>query len=220
MKRHQAGGDIGGGEKRRRYPIVDKSLQYKFLSLVFIYGMVIVLFLGIALFVPDMLDVVNEDLSLELRAGAAERMLTLHFRVWPAVLALVCLLAIHSFRIFHRIAGPLFRFRLAYSRVGDGDLGFRLRLRKKDYLHGEETAFNKMMDALQERLVSVSECLDKGLVSMEELEKALPKGGSNSEERRLLSEHKNILEAMAREMRYFHLRDNEDKGEEQGMSAP
>ncbi|MBW1998762.1 MAG: hypothetical protein JRJ29_12455 [Deltaproteobacteria bacterium] len=212
---------MGGRKRRRLYPIVDKSLQYKFLALVFVYGMIIVLFIGVVLFVPDILDIMNEDLSLELRAKAADRMLALHFRIWPAVLALVCLLAIHSFRVFLRIAGPLYRFKQAFASVGEGDLGFRLKLRKKDYLHEEEKAFNKMLDGLQERLEMLSECLRKGMVSIEALEKTLTKKNLDSEEKRLLLEHGNSLKAMAGEMMRFQLnKSSESDEEERATGAP
>ncbi|MBW2063597.1 MAG: hypothetical protein JRJ03_01570 [Deltaproteobacteria bacterium] len=204
-----------GRKRRRLYPIVDKSLQYKFLALVFVYGMIIVFFIGIVLFVPDILDIMNEDLSLELRAKAADRMLALHFRVWPAVLALVCLLAIHSFRIFLRIAGPLYRFKQAFASVGEGDLGFRLKLRKKDYLHEEEKAFNRMLDGLQERLEMLSQCLGKGMASIEALEKTLTKENLGSEEKQLLLEHRNRLKAMAEEIGRFQLNKSGERGEEE-----
>lgn len=202
-----------GKKKRRHYPLVDRSLQYKFLALVFVYGIIIVLFIGVTLFVPDILDIVNEELSLELRARAADRMLSLHFRVWPAVLALVCLLAVHSFRTFLKIAGPLYRFKLAYARLGEGDLGFRLRLRERDYLHAEETEFNRMMDGLQGHLESLSQCLDRSLVSMRALEKSLARTDPGSEEQRALLEHRSSLEAMAGEMSRFRFKEREDKEE-------
>ena len=96
-----------------------------------------------------------------MRAAAADRLLTLHSRVWPAIVAMVCVLGIHSVRIFHRLIGPLYRFRWAFSKIGNGDLNFRVKIRKSDYLHREEEALNQMIEGLSERCelhLEVNEC--------------------------------------------------------------
>ncbi len=124
--------------RRRQYPIVDRSLQYRFLAMILIYSMTIMIFLAVSLFVPDIIKLRDEGLSFEVRAVAADRILTLHARVWPAVIALICIIGVHSFRVFHRFVGPLYRFRWAFEKVRNGDLGFQVKLGKKDYLRQEE----------------------------------------------------------------------------------
>ncbi|UCF55937.1 MAG: hypothetical protein JSW15_07415, partial [Deltaproteobacteria bacterium] len=96
-------------DPRRRTYIVNKSLQYRFMAMLLIYGFAIVVFLAIFLFVPDIMKLMDENLSLEARGLAADKILTLHARVWPAVIVLICVLVLHSFRAFHRLAGPLYR---------------------------------------------------------------------------------------------------------------
>ena len=81
--------------RRKQYSIVDRSLQYRVLAIILVYSLVIVLFLAVCLFIPDILAMSNPDLSLEIRAAAADRLLTLHSRVWPASVAMVCVLGIH-----------------------------------------------------------------------------------------------------------------------------
>ena len=132
--------------KRRDYSLINKSHQYRFLAIILIYNLVIVGFLGIALFVPDILQMQDASLSLDVRAAAADKILKMHSRIWPAIIALVCLIGIHSFRVFHRFIGPLYRFTKAFEKVGSGELNFRLTLRKKDFLHQEAGEFNKMID--------------------------------------------------------------------------
>ncbi len=124
--------------RRRQYPIVDRSLQYRFLAMILIYSMTIMIFLAVSLFVPDIIKLRDEGLSFEVRAVAADRILTLHARVWLAVIALICIIGVHSFRVFHRFVGPLYRFRWAFEKVRNGDLGFQVKLGKKDYLRQEE----------------------------------------------------------------------------------
>lgn len=135
-------------QRRKTYAWVDRSHQYRFLALVIAYNFAIVIFLGISLFLPDFLQLEDQGMDLETQALAAERILYMHSRVWPALIALICLFGLHSFRFFHRFVGPLFRFRWAFDQIRTGNLNFRVKLRKKDYLRKEETCFNDMMEVL------------------------------------------------------------------------
>ena len=190
--------------RRRRYPIVDRSLQYRFLAHVLIYCAVVVIFLGVALFVPDILDIMNDELGMEVRAHAAERMLTLHYRVWPAVAALLCLFGLHSMRIFNRLVGPLYRFRMVFEQVGKGSMGARIMLRKKDYLHREEEAFNDMMEVIQLKWRDFQYELRNGLESLEELERSITEvAGLREKDLVLLRTHRDHLESLSEQARYF-----------------
>ena len=199
--------------RRRLYAIVDPSLQYRFLALVLIYGMAIVVFLGICLFVPDILAMNNTDLSLEVRAAAAQRMLGLHSRVWPAIIALVCLVGIHSVRIFHRLIGPLYRFRWAFLKISKGDLGFQVNLRKKDYLHREEAALNQMMEVFAEKWGVMRIAALDALKSLDALEQALTEvNGWGDKDQQILQKHRRHLEVLVDHARYFRLKEEESPG--------
>ena len=145
--------------RRRMFPVVDRSLQYRLLALMLIYGFVLMAFMMLSFFVPDVLQMEEETRSIEVRAAVAERILQQHARVWPAALALICLIGLHSFREFHRLIGPLFRFRWAFDQVKGGNLAFRVRLRKGDHLHREEILFNEMLEALNVRLKDIASTL-------------------------------------------------------------
>ncbi|MGD8387699.1 MAG: hypothetical protein PVG49_11205 [Desulfobacteraceae bacterium] len=145
--------------RRRMFPVVDRSLQYRLLAIMLIYGSVLVTFLMLCFFVPDVIRMEEETRSMEERAVAADRILHQHARVWPAALALICLIGLHSFREFHRLIGPLFRFRWAFDQVKNGNLAFRVRLRRGDHLHKEETLFNEMLDSLSCRLNEITTTL-------------------------------------------------------------
>ena len=202
--------------RRQLFSLIDPSLQYKFLALVLLYGMAVVVFLGMTLFVPDILDMMNENLSLEVRAAAAGRVLGLHSWVWPAIIALVCLLGIHSVWIFHRFIGPLYRFRSAFAEMSRGRLDFRVRLRKRDYLHREEVAINEMMEVFAEKWESVRVSSLDALKSLGALEQVISRASDWADrERQLLKDHREQLEAIANNARYFHLTEKEKA--EQGM---
>jgi hypothetical protein len=197
--------------RRRPYFIVDRSLQYRLLAMVIIYAAAIVVFLGICLFVPDILDMLNEDLRLEVRAAAAERILNIHARVWPAIIALVCLFGIHSIRISNRLFGPLYRLRWAFENIRKGDLSFRVSLRKGDYLHREEAAVNDMITLLAKKWQTVETTALEALRSLDTLERAgADLSGSRDGKERMLKEHRGHLELLAQCVGYFRLKEKVD----------
>ena len=160
-------------EQRRKTYLVNRSLQYRFLAMIIIYGLIIVLFLAVTLFVPDIVRLQDEGLSLNERAIAADKILTLHGRVWPAVIAIVCILAIHSFRSFHRLFGPLYRFRAIFEQVGTGDLTIRVKIRETDFLHQEEDALKWMVETLAEKMNQMQQASADALKSLGRLEQTV-----------------------------------------------
>ena len=204
-----------GKTRRRQYSIIDRSLQYKVLAIIVTYSMVIVLFLAVCLFVPDILAITNESLTLEMRAAAAEKLLTLHSRVWPAIIAMVCVLGVHSVRIFHRLIGPLYRFRWAFDKISEGDLNFRVQIRKSDYLHREEAALNKMIEALAEKCESVQQAGLKAVNSLSALEQstAATGGGQDGMKQLLLEHHQNLKDLVDR-LEFYRLEAEKEVGQE------
>jgi len=158
-------------KRRRRTYIVDESLQYRFLAILFIYCFIITIFILSFLFVPEFIKLNDQSLSLEVRAVAADRILMLHSRVWPAFISLIVILGLHSILLFHRIVGPLYRFRLAFEQIRQGNVSFRVKLRKKDYLHDEEEAFNNMIEGIAAKFKVIKTTSLDSLNSLYDLEK-------------------------------------------------
>ena len=203
--------------RRKQYSIVDRSLQYRVLAIILVYSLVIVLFLAVCLFIPDILAMSNQDLSLEIRAAAADRLLTLHSRVWPAIVAMVCVLGIHSVRIFHRLIGPLYRFRWAFSKIGNGDLSFRVKIRKSDYLHREEEALNQMIEGLSERCESLQQAGLRVQESLSAIEQTTSQiSGGQDSDKQLFQEHHQHLAGLLKEVQRFRLSDEDEVEEETG----
>ena len=205
--------------RRQKYSIVDRSLQYKVLAIIISYSLVIILFLAICLFVPDILSMSNKELSWEIRAAAAERLLTLHSRVWPAIIAMVCVLGLHSVRIFHRLIGPLYRFRWAFAKIGEGDLSFRVQIRKNDYLQREKKTLNEMMDALANQCETMQQAGSRAFDSLVALEQGSNNsGGGNNPDQQLLKNHRKYLEELLDKVNYFRV-SPEEKGEQEDKST-
>lgn len=202
--------------KRRRFPVVNRSLQYRFLAIIIVYSFVIVLFLAAFMFVPDIIRLQDQSLAFHARAAAADKMLTLHARVWPAILLVICLVALHSFRFFHRLIGPLYRFRQVYEQVRNGDLNLRVKIRKKDYLHEDEAALNHMLETLSGKWRNMQQTTEDALRSLDALEQTGTNANNWKESREdLLRVHRHHLETLAETSRYFTVQKEEQgNGEE------
>lgn len=192
--------------KRRLFPVVDRSHQYRFLALILIYNMIIVAFLVAALFVPDFIQLHDKNLSLESRAFVADKILTTHTRIWPAIMALICVIGLHSFRTFHRFFGALYRFHWAFQQIRNGNLSFRVNLRKKDYLQNEKDTLNEMIEMLAEKIMGVQRAGQQALQSLDELGQKINKEGdwskTNKEFMRL---HRQHLDTLMDTTQYFRL---------------
>jgi len=192
---------------RRRCYIVNKLLQYRILATILIYGFIAVAFFSVYFFVPEIMSLQDESLSFEVRVAAADRILTFHSRIWPAAIALICLLGFHSILFFHRLVGPLYRFHWAFEKVRNGDLSFRVKIRRKDYLHKEEGWLNEMLDTLAGRLESIQLASLDTLKSFGELEQKV--SGRTETDKELFHVHRQHLDTLMDAVRYFRLQTGE-----------
>ena len=152
----------------------------------------------------------DQSLSLETRSSAASRVIARHSWVWPAVLSLIIVLALHSFRALHKVLGPLYRFRWAFEQLGTGNLLSRVNTRKKDYLHTEEEALNKMLELLSGKLGRVKEVTEEAFKSIGELEHAANTGNEWSKTQiDLLRAHREHLERLATVVQFFQLEEEQ-----------
>ncbi len=209
---------MGKKIKRQKFPLLNKSIQYKFLAIVIIYGTIIAISMATALFLPDIIAMNNENLSQELRTAAAQRTIAFHTRVWPSLITIVCIFALHSFRVLLRIFGPLYRFRVTFSEISKGNIALRVKLRKKDYLMEEAEKINEMLEVFKEKWGNVQSYGQEALESLSALEQTAQKGSEGMEDyQKLLEEHRTILEEVMSQTRYFKL---SDEVKEQQAAAP
>ena len=139
---------------RRRRILVDR-LQYRLLAINLFYFLVILLILAAFLFTPLVLQLRNGILSAAEQQEVASQFLTLHKRIWPALLITFGLLSLHSVLVSHRIAGPLYQFRRLLTALRDGDLTVRATLRSNDYLRKEEAIINEMIEAFRAKIKNI-----------------------------------------------------------------
>jgi len=189
--------------KHRRYHIVNKSLQYRFLITILIYGFITVAFLSVYIFVPEIMKLQDQSVSFEARAAAADRILVFHSRIWPAAIALICFLGLHSIIFFHRVVGPLYRFRLTFEQVRSGDLSSRVKIRRKDYLHQDEEVLNEMIEMLAGKLETIQLASLDALKSLGELEQKVT--GRTETDKEFFQAHRQHLDTLMDAVRYFQL---------------
>jgi nitrogen fixation/metabolism regulation signal transduction histidine kinase len=162
--------------------------------------------MAIFLFVPDMIQIYDHTLSLEVRAATADRILSIHSRIWPAIIALVCVIGLHSFRIFHRFVGPLYRITCAFGQLKEGDLSFRVKLREGDYLHEEAKAFNDMLEKLSGKISGIKSAGLGASKSLDELENRMNETGSLKDiDKGLLLDLRKQLDTLNETSDYFVL---------------
>jgi len=193
-------------DPRRVSRMVNKSLQYRFLAMILIYSASLVIFLALALFVPDIVQMGDQSTTLDLRAAAADRLLAKHAWVWPGAMALILIISIHSFRSFWRVAGPLYRFHAVFDQVRSGDLRYPIRIRTRDFLHSEAKTLNEMLKILIEKLGGIQQTGTDALKSLKDLENHVT-GGSNRNDthQALLDAHRRHLEGLVETARYFQV---------------
>lgn len=125
------------------------------LSQVIAYSLIIFVLLAIPVFRPLMQALDNPTLSWQERAVVANDLLSLHARFWPWALAaslVVLIHCIHSLRLMHRVAGPLYRLKHVFPQIANGNLCIKTTLREGDYLTQEADLVNQMTAQLQTKI--------------------------------------------------------------------
>jgi len=191
----------------RRYTrLVNRSLQYRFLATILIYSTILVLFLALVIFVPDIVQMADQNRNLDLRADAADRLLSKHIWVWPGAFVIILIISFHSFRSFFRVAGPLNRFHAVLDRVARGDVSCSMKIRAKDYLGQEAETLNEMLRVLVEKLGGIQQTGEDALESLKELEShAIREFNEDDTYQVLFDVHRQHLERLMKTAQYFHL---------------
>jgi len=113
---------------------------------------------GIAFLTPHVLSTLNlmPALSLEERATGMQQLFFFAQTMWPALIALVLAAAAVSMYTSHRVAGPLYRLQQDAIRWKQGDLSFRIRLRK-----GDEEMLQELAELLNQALMNLEKSLQE-----------------------------------------------------------
>ena len=147
------------GYRRRRYLV--GRLQYKLLAFTMVYVAVTVLSIASVVIAPMLLTGSASEPGDPTVVERARGAIYLHENVWPVLLPVLLLIAVHSVLISHRIAGPLVRLRAVMRAAGAGDLAVRAHLRPRDYLWDEARVLNEMLAGLGSGIRRVEERVER-----------------------------------------------------------
>jgi len=181
--------------KRRR--ILIESYQYRLLFINLLYFCTILLIFAAALFLPLILQLRKGSTSVIEQGELAGQFLALHARVWPAMLVVFVLLALHSILVSHKIAGPLYRFRKVFGAVARGDLSVRANLRKGDYLGKESESLNEMIASLRAKIESIQSHHVETQTVLTALKQSIERGSIEDMQRQLEDLHVQMEELNA-----------------------
>jgi len=132
---------------RRKTRLADRRFQF---GLAWRMLLVFLLFFaaGILLvFAPSIIGLLTGADLAELKP-AAEELLILHQRIWPAVLFVLVGIFLYTLVFSHRIAGPIKRINKAIEMMLRGEYPKNITLRKGD--HFQETA--KLLERLSQQI--------------------------------------------------------------------
>ena len=142
---------------RRRHFIINKDLQFSLLTISIFYLLLFLVVIGSILFIPVMIELDRVDYDSDQAVQAASKILYLHSKFWPAVIMALIVIALHSIRTSHKIAGPLYRFARLFESMKEGNLPKKVTLRKGDYLLNEVGLINEMLESLQIRVQEIKD---------------------------------------------------------------
>jgi methyl-accepting chemotaxis protein len=142
---------------RRRHFIINKDLQFSLLTISIFYLLLFLVVIGSILFIPVMIELDQVDYASDQAVQAASKIMYLHSKFWPAVVFALILIALHSIRTSHKIAGPLYRFDRLFESMKEGNLSSKITLRKGDYLINEMDNINEMLESLQIRVQEIKD---------------------------------------------------------------
>jgi hypothetical protein len=119
------------------------------------YIVVFVVVFGATLFVPLMLALDRGDMTSDAVLRVAEQLLYVHDHFWPAALVSLIAIGLHSVRVSHKIAGPLYRFTHLFRAITAGRLPKPACLRRGDYLGPEMDVINAMTTSLRGKVTDI-----------------------------------------------------------------
>jgi methyl-accepting chemotaxis protein len=157
---------------KSRIFIVDPEFQYGLIRKIAIIGVLIILMsLSFMATVQQLYGDVQIAVAQPNPFAVSENISTLPEQIsifkllWPVLL--ICLIVtlaiifIFGLIISHRMAGPIFRMRFVIEQMAHGDLGNKIRLRKKDDFKSLAATINNLNKSWQMQIKEIKELCQK-----------------------------------------------------------
>lgn len=128
---------------QRKTVLVKRSLQLKYIGMVFLSVLVASMIVGGDVYYSLMRVMLTECPSVTDRIAQFNTVLLVKVALYLALMLLI------SLYVSHRFAGPIYRFEKSCQSLSGGDLTHRVSLRTGDELMELQEEFNDMAAALQ-----------------------------------------------------------------------
>ena len=189
---------------RRRKFIVNRELQISLLRNSFLYVLLFVAVIGVVFFVPVLAELTESESASERTLQVGNQIRYLYTYFWPAVILAMILIFLHSVRASHKVAGPLYRFKLVLEALKEGEISPPISIRKGDYLQQEADLINQVLESLRQNVEGLQQSQVQLNQALSEYRRELGQNLSTEEEERVrdLTEKATLL---ADRLRYFKL---------------
>ncbi len=189
---------------KRRHLIVDR-FQYRLIAISVVhFGLVLLIFL-VAMLLPLMLRLDDPSATFFEKQQVADVLLFFNEQLWLPLAAVFMLLTVHSLFVSHRIAGPLYRFKIVFKAMAQGDLAIRANIRKHDYLHPHARSLNEMIEALESKVRGLADQALRLKEDAAQLKDAV-NSGTKAETQKALQRVESQLDALKGQLAYFTIK--------------
>lgn len=189
---------------RRRKYIVNRDLQVSLLRNSFLYVLLFVAVIGVVFFVPLLAELTETGSAGERTVQVGNQIRYLYTYFWPAVILAMILIFLHSVRASHKVAGPLYRFKLVLEALKEGEVSSPISIRKGDYLHSEADLINQVLESLRQNLEGLQQSQEQLNQALSEYRRELGQNLSAEEEERVRALAQKA-DQLADRLRYFKL---------------
>jgi|Deesub1362B_J571_1020462.scaffolds.fasta_scaffold00082_50 methyl-accepting chemotaxis protein len=183
---------------RRRNYFIKKDLQgrYMFIFFVVIIAGIITFAIVFGLLSSDALTILYEQSKVRVDDTPVALLKQLIKAHWLVLISVGVAVVIFSMFLTHRVAGPIYRFERTVDDLIEGNLNFRVRIRKKD--EGKELAdkFNNLITTYADVLNETKELSDK-------IEKALGEALKTPQRDELLKEVMEVNRHLREKLEFF-----------------
>ena len=153
---------------QRKTVLVKRSLQLKYIGMVFLSVLVASMIVGGDVYYSLMRVMLTECPSVTDRVVQFNTVLLVKIALYLGLMLLI------SLYVSHRFAGPIFRFEKSCQSLSSGDLTHRVSLRTGDELMELQEEFNEMAGALQALVQKDRNLAQRLSERLEEVVKRLP----------------------------------------------
>jgi methyl-accepting chemotaxis protein len=153
---------------QRKTVLVKRSLQLKYIGMVFLSVLVASMIVGGDVYYSLMRVMLTECPSTSGLVGQFNTVLLVKIALYLGLMLLI------SLYVSHRFAGPIYRFERSCQSLSTGDLTHRVSLRTGDELMELQEEFNGMAGALQALLQKDRNLVQRLSERLDDISKRLP----------------------------------------------